>query len=131
MSIILYRHFYCDSCKFKIRAHAGHKYIIGPSGERCYLRGRGSKSISEVLGMNPKPVKELMEMMKEVQEKDIIKSENAMICWECFNESYLSPYDDNLICTKCTSTNLTDVDLLMDEPCPVCERGTLCAEIAR
>jgi ribosomal protein S27AE len=95
------------------------------------LRGPGSKSVSEALGRNPKSVKELMEIYKEVHEKDLVKSENPIICWKCLSTTYLANDEDDQICSRCGSMNLSSVHLLVDEPCPVCELGTFCMEITR
>jgi ribosomal protein S27AE len=83
------------------------------------------------MGRNPKSVQELMEIYKEVREKDLVKSEDPMICWECFNTTYLASDENDQICSRCESTNLSSVHLLVDEPCPVCEQGTFCMEITR
>ena len=88
-------------------------------------------SIIEALGRNPKSVKEIMEIYEEVRAKDLVKSDSPMICWKCLNTCYLNRDEDNVICSECRGTNLSSVHLLVDEPCPVCELGTFCAETSR
>lgn len=131
MSIIFKWHYYCDTCEFKVTAHAGRNYIIGPSGERCYLRGIDFHTVCKAMGTNPKSGKEVMEIMKEVREKDLVKSDSPMICWQCLNTTYLDYDEDDLICSRCESTNLSSVHRLVDEPCPICELGTFCVEMNR
>jgi hypothetical protein len=83
------------------------------------------------MGANPKSGKEVMEIMKEVRAKDLVKSDGPMICWQCLNITYLDYDVDDLICSRCESTNLSRVHLLVDEPCPGCGQGKISSKMTR
>jgi len=125
----LINHYWCDTCDFKVMATgSGGQYIVAPSGERCYLRSLWPKNVFEALGRNPKTLREGAEIIKELRESGLLKVDIPMICWKCQNKSLFPPGCDGLICPVCESTNFTDIHLLYDEPCPVCELGTICLD---
>jgi hypothetical protein len=108
--------FSCSTCDFTTMGSDPHLYVVDANGERIICIHPGEEgTIAEVLGEDASP-----ELIRQR-----VGWFTTYMCFECAMQLHIDNKQDPVICGKCGSTQVVEMEKWEGQLCPKCKAGRI------